>query len=58
MAEAKIQEFWLVNLEKDEIEVHRIPVQNAFKNIQLCRSGDQIELGLFNSRINTEELLG
>ena len=57
-ASAKIPEFWLVNLEKDEIEVHRLPVQNAYKNIEPCRGSDQIELGLFHSKISTKELLG
>jgi Uma2 family endonuclease len=41
-ASAGIPEFWLINIEKKEIEVHKMPADDVYKNITLHRKGDTI----------------
>lgn len=57
-ASAGIPEFWLINLNKNEIEVHRHPDKDVNKKIEIARSGDQIDLAFCNKSIAVNQLLG
>ncbi len=43
-AAAGIPVFWLINIEKKEIEVHTKPADDVYKNITLYRKGDTVSL--------------
>lgn len=59
-ASAGIAELWLVNLNKNEIEVHQTPANNTYKNISIHQSGDELTLPLPNmqAKISLDALLG
>ncbi|MEK6477990.1 Uma2 family endonuclease [Catalinimonas sp. 4WD22] len=59
-ASAGIAELWLVNLNKNEIEVHRTPAPTTYKNISIHQSGDKLALPLPNlqAKISLNSLLG
>ncbi len=59
-ASAGIPELWLVNLNKHEIEVHRTPAPDTYKNITILQSGDEVPLPVpgIEATVSIDELLG
>jgi Uma2 family endonuclease len=57
-ASAGIPEFWLINIERNEIEVHRSPDTDVYKTITIHRSGDKISLQAFDLSFDAGVLLG
>lgn len=57
-ATAGIPEFWLINIEKSEIEVHRFPATDIYKTITIHRAGDSIALPSTSDRLDVGTLLG
>ncbi len=57
-ASVGIPEFWLVDLAKNEIEVHRSPSVDIYKRIEICRPGDSIYLPTFETSVEADLLLG
>ena len=58
-AAAGIPEFWLINIDKQEIEVHRNPADDVYKNISLHRKGDTLDLPhAAGANLDTSVLLG
>ncbi len=57
-ASAGILEYWVVNLQKSEIEVHRFPEREVYKRIQIAQHGDSIELSFCQKSIKVDNLLG
>ncbi|ELR70510.1 hypothetical protein C900_03669 [Fulvivirga imtechensis AK7] len=55
-ASAGVPEFWLVNLEKQEIEIHRSPSKNVYKKIEIFQPDDDISC--FDHKVNVRSLLG
>jgi Uma2 family endonuclease len=56
-ASAGIPEFWLVNIERNEIEVHQSPAADVYKSITIHRSGDNIILKDFDTSFDAGLLL-
>lgn len=46
-AEAGVDEYWVVNLVDDAIEVHREPVGGRYQQLQAYRRGDRVALARF-----------
>ncbi len=59
-AKAGVPCFWLVNLQKFEIEVHTQPGRGTYKQIQLLHPGDEVRLPVpgFHEKIFVSDLLG
>jgi Uma2 family endonuclease len=57
-ASAGIRELWIINIEKNEIEVHRSPATDVYKTISINRSGDKISLQAFDLSFDAGVLLG
>jgi len=57
-ATAGIPEFWLINIEKSEIEVHRSPATDNYTTITIHRAGDSIALPSASDRLDVGTLLG
>ena len=57
-AMAGIPEFWLINLEKGEIEIHRVPSTDVYKKIEILRPGDQMAMPGFDVVLDAGLLLG
>jgi len=57
-ASAGIPEFWLINIEKNEIEVHRMPGADLYKTISILRKGDLIYLPNSSVSFDVGILLG
>lgn len=57
-ASGLVPEFWLVNLEKNEIEIHHAPASDVYKKIEIIRPGDNITLDQFQITVGAERLLG
>lgn len=53
-----VPEYWIINLQKNEIEVHRSPEGDVYKRIQIAQQGDTIELMFNNQSIEVNQLLG
>lgn len=56
-AHAGIPEFWLVDLGKKELEIHRNPAKDIYKNIQIIQPGDTVDLP-FELSVSADFLLG
>ena len=53
-----IPEFWLVDLGKNTVEVHRQPSASGYRDIRLLRKGDRISpLALPDHELNISDLL-
>lgn len=57
-ASAGIPEAWIVNLEKDEIEVHKQPLGDSYKIREICRRGDTIEIKVLDQIVEVSQILG
>ena len=59
-ASVGIPELWLVNLNKYEIEVHRTPGRDTYKNISILQSGDTVRVPVpgVEMMIEVDKLLG
>jgi Uma2 family endonuclease len=56
-AEGGIPEYWLVNLENNEIEVYRHPTGNSYKFRELLRSGDTLQSKTIELAIPVEKIV-
>ena len=57
-AESGIPEFWLINLEENEIEVYWQPAGDAYKFRELLRPGDVLQGRNMEVRIAAKDILG
>ena len=57
-ASVGIPEYWIINLEKQEIEVHKLPSGDVYKNITIHRAGDKVNLPGTEMRFDANDLLG
>ena len=58
-AEAGIQDYWIVNLQDNCIEVYREPQDDRFATHQTCRDGDALSpLALPDATLDIARLLG
>lgn len=57
-AASNIPEYWIVNLEKKEIEVHKNPDGSIYKLRELMQTGDTIHFKTFDLKIKVSNLLG
>lgn len=55
-ADSGIPEFWLVNLEQEEIEVYWEPIEKVYKNRTLFRSGDTVIARHLELRLEVKKL--
>lgn len=56
-ASVGIPEYWIINLEKKEIEVHKLPAEDIYKNITIHRAGDKIKLPNADASFDTADLV-
>ena len=56
-AEAKIKEYWIVNLVDNSIEVYKNPQKDNYDNKSTYHIGDEIELTDFNLKIKVSDVL-
>ncbi len=56
-ASAGVPEFWLFDLDKNEIEIYRAPAINVYKKIEIFSFGDKISLPTFNLNFDASLLL-
>lgn len=56
-AAAKIPEYWIVNLEKDEVEVYRSPLDLQYRSRHIFLRGDEIALSGFGGSVPVSGLL-
>jgi len=58
-AEARIEEYWIINLQDDQIEIHRSPEESIYKNIIIAKNNDFVSCLHFPSiSINVNDILG
>lgn len=57
-ARAGITELWLINLEKEEIELHQIPQNGTYLSQQIFKVGEEIPLRSFDVKLWVEEIFG
>jgi Uma2 family endonuclease len=55
-AESGIPEYWLINLEKEEIEAYWSPEGGRYRFMELLRSGDVLKAREFEFQVKVEEL--
>lgn len=57
-AEAGIQDYWIINLARDVLEVYRDPMGNTYRTQRILRRGEQIApLGRPDAMVAAEDLL-
>lgn len=39
--------YWIVNLEDDQLEVHRVPTGDGYREVTIHRGGDQVAPAAF-----------
>ncbi|MFZ2899345.1 MAG: Uma2 family endonuclease [Saprospiraceae bacterium] len=57
-AQSGIPEYWLVNLEKDEIEAFWEPAGDHYKFRELLRAGDTLQSRTIDLKLEVNQLLG
>ncbi|MCG8390641.1 MAG: Uma2 family endonuclease [Cytophagales bacterium] len=57
-ASAEIPEFWLVNVEKKEVEVYTSPAKGAYKKMEIFYPEDTLSLRFCNRSVAVKEILG
>ncbi|MGK7394298.1 MAG: Uma2 family endonuclease [Candidatus Cyclobacteriaceae bacterium M3_2C_046] len=57
-ASAGIPEYWIINLEKTEIEVHKLPSGDVYKFITIHRAGDKVDMPGAEVGFDADDLLG
>ncbi len=57
-AQAGIPEYWIVNLEKKEIEAYHTPENNTYKEMDLIALDQSIIFHAFDAQIQVESILG
>ena len=57
-AKAGIPEYWIINLEKNEIEAHRSPQEDIYTLREILRPGKTITFFGLDIEIEVEQLLG
>ena len=57
-ASAGIPEFWLVNLTRKEIELHKLPGKGAYKKIDIRYPEDHIDLAFCQKRVRVSDVIG
>lgn len=57
-ASADIPEYWIINLEEEQIEVYQNPNGNRYMYEKIYRRGDDIYLKNFDMEIKAEQILG
>jgi len=56
-AQAKIPEYWIVNLAKQEVEVYTKPVEGRYHIRQIYTLGDDIPVTFFNNQLSVRSLI-
>lgn len=56
-ANAGIQHYWIINLDKKEIEVYHTPIRDNYRSRQLHRAGDTVAFPPLDLRLRAEDLL-
>lgn len=56
-ARAGVPEYWVVNIEERQIEVHALPRDGAYSTITIARSGDSIRLASLGAAIAVSDVL-
>lgn len=56
-AKAGISEYWIVNIPGKKVEVYRTPINDYYRDVLICTSGDLIELKPFNLQVQVSTLL-
>jgi Uma2 family endonuclease len=56
-AAAQIPEYWIVNLEKNEVEVYRSPIDEQYRSRHIFLPGDEIALSEFGVSVQVDGLL-
>lgn len=56
-ARAQIPEYWIVNLEKREIEVYETPLDDQYRSRHIYQPEDELTIAPFGVRIAVEALL-
>lgn len=57
-AQSGIPEYWLVNLEKDEIEAFWEPAGDHYKSSELLRAGETLQSRSIDLKLEVNQLLG
>ena len=57
-ADAGIIEYWIVDLNESQIEVHQNPAKKAYKSRELFYSGEVIQIDSLNVSVKVEDILG
>lgn len=57
-ANAGIPEFWIVNLEDEQIEVYKTPIRDSYFSEEKISRGGQIFLKMFDLKIQAKAILG
>lgn len=56
-AQAGVKEYWIVNLNQEEIEVHTNPYNDKYRSKDLYFRGDLIPLKAFNLQVEVDKIL-
>ncbi len=57
-AKAGIEEYWIINIERKEIEAHRAPHNEVFSKIDIIQLDQQLTFHAFDLQIKAPSLLG
>ena len=55
-AEAGIPEYWIINLEDQQIEAHRNPSENTYQIKEIAQKGDQLQIPGFDSYVEIDKV--
>ncbi|TRX55957.1 Uma2 family endonuclease [Fulvivirga sp. M361] len=57
-ASARLPEYWIINLEKSEIEVYKTPSGNRYKKMEIFYYDDEIRIDFCSRLIKVKSLIG
>jgi len=57
-AASGIPEFWIVNLEKDEIEVYKEPIGDTYRFREIVRKEDDLKIQVLSITLKAKDILG
>jgi len=55
-AESKIKEFWIINIEKEEVEQHSNPDKSTYMERKIYRKGSEIHLKALDIRVSIDQI--
>ena len=55
-AEAGIPEYWIINLEDQQIEAHHNPSENTYQIKEIAQKGDQLQIPGFDSYVEIDKV--